>query len=232
VPVAPLAPSAPTAPAGSTETAPPTAGFADLLASQASAATGGSIADLPTVTLAQMISARTAPPQVPGVPQGGLGDLDAPNRVQATSAPASPSATAAPSDAWGAAGDRPASASDGPGARVIAAGERYLGVPYKWGGTSASTGFDCSGFVQQVYADLGISLPRVSVDQSRAGSPVASLSEARPGDLVFWRGGGGRPNHIGIYAGDGKMLVAPRTGDVVRYQDITRTPDGIRRIIT
>lgn len=119
----------------------------------------------------------------------------------------------------------------GPGRAILQAGERYLGVPYLWGGTDAATGFDCSGFVQQVFADLGVRLPRVSVDQARTGAPVSSLDEARPGDLVFWHATGGRPNHIGIYAGDGQMLVAPRTGDVVRYQEITRTPDAIRRVI-
>ncbi len=110
---------------------------------------------------------------------------------------------------------------------VIAAAEKYLGVPYKWGGTNPATGLDCSGFVQRVYADLGISLPRVSVDQARQGTKVPSMDEAQPGDLVFWRGS---PNHIGIYAGDGQMIVAPRTGDVVKYQKITRTPHEIRRI--
>ncbi|MFA9446402.1 C40 family peptidase [Egicoccus sp. AB-alg6-2] len=123
------------------------------------------------------------------------------------------------------------SAGDGSmGQRILAAGERYLGVPYKWGGTNPAVGLDCSGFVQQTFGDLGIRLPRVSVDQARAGRPVASLAEARPGDLVFWRAEGKRPNHIGIYAGDNKMLVAPRTGDVVRYQEMNRTPHAIRRI--
>lgn len=117
------------------------------------------------------------------------------------------------------------------GAAILGAGERYLGVPYVWGGTSAETGFDCSGFVQQVFADLGVALPRVSIDQSRSGTGVANLDAARPGDLVFWYGDGSRPNHIGIYAGNDTMLVAPRTGDVVRYQRLTRTPDEIRRIL-
>jgi peptidoglycan DL-endopeptidase CwlO len=120
------------------------------------------------------------------------------------------------------------SAEGGPGAAVLEAATRYLGVPYRWGGTDPSVGLDCSGFVQRVYADLGISLPRVSVDQARQGVGVASLAEARPGDLVFWQGS---PNHIGIYAGDGEMIVAPRTGDVVRFQRITRTPHAIRRIV-
>ena len=178
--------------------------------------------DLPTVTLGQMVEyaasgkLRGAPPQ---------GAVDSRGAVGAAGA-----ATAA-SDAWGRSADRPASAASGAGTQVLTAGERYLGVPYKWGGTSASTGFDCSGFVQKVYADLGIRLPRVSIDQSKQGTPVANMTQARPGDLVFWNGTGSRPNHIGIYAGEGRMLVAPSTGDVVRYQEITRTPHAIRRII-
>lgn len=124
-----------------------------------------------------------------------------------------------------------AAAATGRGAAAVKAGERYLGVPYLWGGTDPAKGLDCSGFVQRAFADIGVKLPRVSVDQGRQGEPVASLADARPGDLVFWRGDGKRPNHIGIYAGDGRMLVAPRTGDVVKYQKITRTPDSIRRIV-
>lgn len=174
---------------------------------------------LPTVTLAQMVSARSAGPIALEPPPGALGDLDAPMQVRAST----PVGDAAPGPL--------VASGDGPGAAVLEAGERYLGVPYKWGGTTPS-GFDCSGFVQRVFSDLGVSLPRVSVDQSRAGVEVGSLAEAQPGDLVFWHGNAGRPNHIGIYAGDGKMLVAPRTGDVVRYQEITRTPDRIRRVIS
>lgn len=139
---------------------------------------------------------------------------------------ASPLGGASPLAAPGA-----SAAGAGRGAAAIAAGERYLGVPYRWGGTDPARGFDCSGFVQRAFADIGVSLPRVSVDQARQGQAVGSLAEARPGDLVFWRGNGSRPNHIGIYAGDGRMLVAPRTGDVVKYQAITRPPDGIRRVV-
>lgn len=114
------------------------------------------------------------------------------------------------------------------GGDVVAAARRYLGVPYRWGGTDPRTGLDCSGFVQRVYRDLGIDLPRVSRDQARAGRPVASLAEARPGDLVAF---GSPVDHIGIYVGDGKMIVAPRSGEVVRVQEVYRTPTAIRRII-
>jgi cell wall-associated NlpC family hydrolase len=61
---------------------------------------------------------------------------------------------------------------------------------------------------------------------------VAALAEARPGDLVYWNGKGGRPNHIRIYVGDGKMMHAPRSGDVVKYDSVrSAPPDAIRRVI-
>lgn len=114
------------------------------------------------------------------------------------------------------------------GDEVVAAATKYLGVPYRWGGTDPATGLDCSGFVQQVYEDLGVSLPRVSRDQARAGVPVADLSLAQPGDLIAY----GEPvDHIGIYAGNGRMIVAPRTGDVVKFQDVRSDWTAIRRVL-
>lgn len=122
--------------------------------------------------------------------------------------------------------------TDPSGSAVVDAASAYLGVPYRWGGTDPATGLDCSGLVQKVFADLGVSLPRVSADQARSGVAVPSLTEARPGDLVYWAGRDGRPNHIGIYTGNGQMLHAPRTGDVVRVGSVrTAAPDAIRRIV-
>jgi cell wall-associated NlpC family hydrolase len=114
------------------------------------------------------------------------------------------------------------------GERILEAARRYLGVPYRWGGTDPATGLDCSGFVQQVFEDLGIELPRVSRDQARVGTPVASLADARPGDLIAF----GEPvDHIAIYAGNGQIIHAPRTGDVVKIAPIHRTPTAIRRVV-
>lgn len=90
---------------------------------------------------------------------------------------------------------------------IVETAMQYVGYPYVWGGTSPS-GFDCSGFVQYVYAQHGISLPRVSGAQGASGT-VVSASEAVPGDLVVW---GSR--HIAIYIGDGMIVHAstPSTG--------------------
>jgi peptidoglycan DL-endopeptidase CwlO len=114
------------------------------------------------------------------------------------------------------------------GADVVAAAKAQLGVPYVWGGADPKTGFDCSGLVQYAYGQLGIDVPRNTVDQAQAGAAVASLADAKPGDLVAF---GTPPDHIGIYAGDNTMIVAPHRGDVVRTQTITETPTAIRRIL-
>lgn len=114
------------------------------------------------------------------------------------------------------------------GGDVITAAERYLGVPYKWGGTDPGSGLDCSGFVQRVFGDVGIQLPRVAADQATVGTPVAGLGVARPGDLVAF---GSPVDHIGIYVGNGQMIVAPKTGDVVKIETITKTPTAIRRVL-
>ncbi len=90
---------------------------------------------------------------------------------------------------------------------VVETALQYVGYPYVYGGTSPS-GFDCSGFVQYVFAQHGISLPRISGDQGRAGTPIPA-SEAQPGDLVVWG-----ESHIAIYIGDGMIVHAstPATG--------------------
>jgi cell wall-associated NlpC family hydrolase len=119
------------------------------------------------------------------------------------------------------------------GSQVVAEAERFLGVPYRWGGTSPQTGFDCSGFVQYVYGQLGISLPRTSEEQAHVGTPVPSLAEAEPGDLVFFPGSDGTasaPGHVGIYLGNGLMIDAPQTGQTVSIQPVGN-PVAIRRVL-
>jgi hypothetical protein len=85
---------------------------------------------------------------------------------------------------------------------------------------------DCSGLVQRVFKDLGVDLPRTVAQQKDAGQAVPSMDAARPGDLLVFGN-----HHIGIYVGDGKMLAAPKTGDVVKIQSVYDTPTRIRRVL-
>jgi cell wall-associated NlpC family hydrolase len=103
----------------------------------------------------------------------------------------------------------------------------YVGAPYVWGGNDPATGLDCSGFTKLVFGSLGVSLPRVSTDQATAGAPVASMADARPGDLLAF---GSPVDHVAIYMGDGRMVHAAGTGKGVRIDDVYRTPTAIRRL--
>ena len=114
------------------------------------------------------------------------------------------------------------------GEAVVDAAKKYVGVPYVFGGTNPATGLDCSGLVQRAYKDLGIELPRIAADQARQGTPVASLAQAKPGDLLAFNN---PVDHIAIYAGNGKMIAAPQPGENVKIQDVYQTPSAIRRII-
>ncbi|MCW2704852.1 MAG: Lytic transglycosylase catalytic [Blastococcus sp.] len=115
---------------------------------------------------------------------------------------------------------------------VVAEAQKYIGVPYLWGGTDPSKGLDCSGFTQLVYGNLGVDLPRTSSQQATAGTPVASVADARPGDLVFFDYSSSRAgiDHVGIYVGNGKMIAAPQPGEAVNVQDVG-TPTVIRRVL-
>jgi cell wall-associated NlpC family hydrolase len=99
---------------------------------------------------------------------------------------------------------------------VVAIAMRYLGIPYKWGGASPSTGFDCSGFLMYVYAQVGVSLPHNAAAQYGYGTPV-DRSQLQPGDLVFFNGLG----HNGMYIGNNQMIHAPHSGDVVKISSLT-----------
>jgi cell wall-associated NlpC family hydrolase len=113
---------------------------------------------------------------------------------------------------------------------VVAVAQKYIGVPYVWGGTNPATGMDCSGFTQRVFKDLGVELPRVVSDQMRQGTPVASLAEAKPGDLLVSFGG----NHISIYLGNGKAIDAPVPGKTIQIRDAWEKQSNltsIRRIV-
>jgi cell wall-associated NlpC family hydrolase len=114
----------------------------------------------------------------------------------------------------------------GPGhPEVIAIAQRYLGVPYLYGGASPATGFDCSGLVMYCYAQIGIHLTHYSGAQQHEGVPV-SMNALMPGDLVFE----GYPvsYHVALYAGGGMVIEAPHTGAVVSYSSVSRFQYAVR----
>ena len=107
-----------------------------------------------------------------------------------------------------------------------------LGTPYVWGGTTMSTpntadgGLDCSGLTQGVYAQAGVSIPRVTYSQVSTGTAVP-MAQIQPGDLVFYNGTG----HVAIYVGDGNVIHAPQTGEVVKVSPMNMMPvEAIRRV--
>lgn len=98
----------------------------------------------------------------------------------------------------------------------------FLGVPYKRGGTSEDTGFDCSGFTRHIFEmSVGLILPRRADEQAKAASLVSiRREELRPGDLVFFNTLRRTFSHVGIYVGEGKFIHAPRSGAEVRVEDM------------
>jgi cell wall-associated NlpC family hydrolase len=114
----------------------------------------------------------------------------------------------------------------GAGVRALRAAAGQLGKAYRWG-AEGPRNFDCSGLTSFSFRQVGITLPRSSSQQARVGRPV-SFADLQPGDLVFFHN---PVSHVGIYAGGGKMLHAPQTGDVVRYGPVNRrTFSGARRL--
>ena len=104
--------------------------------------------------------------------------------------------------------------------RVISTAENYVGVPYRRGGTSPSSGFDASGFVRFVFSMLGVNLPRLSRDQARVGERVQpDLNALSPGDLVMFQDEGGI-NHVAIYVGRARIIHSSETGGGVRMDDL------------
>lgn len=118
------------------------------------------------------------------------------------------------------------SSSGGSGSSVVDYATQFVGNPYVWGGTSLTNGADCSGFVQSVYNNFGVSLPRTSYEQQNAGREV-SYSEAQPGDLICYGG------HVAIYMGNGKIVHASNSRDGIKVSDNAayRTILSVRRLV-
>ena len=118
--------------------------------------------------------------------------------------------------------------------RVVANAHGFMGVAYRPGGARPD-GFDCSGFVQYLYRQQGISLPRTTQAQFKAGTGVSSR-RLLPGDLVFFRISGRRVSHVGLSLGDGRFVHAPNVGSHVRIDRLdapywARRFAGVRRVI-
>ena len=106
-------------------------------------------------------------------------------------------------------------------ARVVPTAERYLGTPYRYGGTSPVTGFDCSGFVQYVFARNRVKLPRTSRQQAKTGKAMPRrFASLAPGDLVMFAERGEPISHVAIYAGHNRIIHASSSGGAVRYDDL------------
>jgi hypothetical protein len=107
---------------------------------------------------------------------------------------------------------------------VVSVAMQYIGVPYKWGGATPKSGFDCSGLVTYVFAQLGVSLPHYAAAQYYSpGAVWVPPERLQPGDLVFFTGSDGTreaPGHVGIYVGDGYLIDAPHTGSFVRIDNL------------
>ena len=122
-----------------------------------------------------------------------------------------PSASAAPVRA-----SRSSDSAD----ELIGSAMGLLGVAYRYGGTSASTGFDCSGFMQHIFRKtMQINLPRTSAEQAKMGVAV-SRSELQPGDMVFFSTSRGRISHVGLYIGNNRFIHAPRTGKSIEITSL------------
>lgn len=108
----------------------------------------------------------------------------------------------------------------------------FVGNPYVYGGTSLTSGADCSGFVQSIYAHFGYSIPRTSSSQSQSAGREVSLNSLQPGDLIFYCNSSGNVSHVALYIGGGKVVHASNRRDGIKVSNIDyRTPYKARRIV-
>ena len=196
-----------------------------MFGAPAGAATGGTAGSLPSVDTASLTaSARAALATAPVVtsPEGAEWSSDAPavtavapapvvTRAAAAKAARSAARAATPTVVRAAVANNPAPQSVA-GNAVLEIAARYVGTPYLSGG-STPAGFDCSGFVQYVYAQLGISLPRTTYAYRGVGT-VVSAADALPGDIIYTSG------HVAIYAGGGMEIDSPRPGKTIQFRAV------------
>ena len=108
-------------------------------------------------------------------------------------------------------------------ANVVDRAHALLGTPYKWGGTSAEQGFDCSSFLVYLFkTEANIHIPRTTAAMHRSTAATVKRNELKPGDAVFFKGNGrGQVSHVGLYIGEGKFIHSPRTGKNVRIDSLS-----------
>lgn len=137
-----------------------------------------------------------------------------------------PSEYQSSSESSSSSGSSSSSSGSGSGSSVVDYATQFVGNPYVWGGTSLTGGADCSGFVQSVYANFGVSLPRTSYEQQNAGTEV-SYADAQPGDLICYGG------HVAIYMGNGQIVHASNAKDGIKISNNAayRTITSVRRLV-
>ena len=137
-----------------------------------------------------------------------------------------PSEYQSSSESSSSSGSSSSSSGSGSGSSVVDYATQFVGNPYVWGGTSLTGGADCSGFVQSVYANFGVSLPRTSYEQQNAGTEV-SYADAQPGDLICYGG------HVAIYMGNGQIVHASNAEDGIKISNNAayRTITSVRRLV-
>jgi cell wall-associated NlpC family hydrolase len=175
------------------------------------------LAGIPSVLSAQVNLSFQRP-----VVRAALGPLS----VVATLDPRGVRVHAAPKTVRTTTRSRKSSTASASAASILATAKRYVGTHYRYGGESPATGFDCSGFVQYVFAKHGVELPRTSRLQAQAGAAVPLAVEAlQAGDLLLFASSGMRVNHVAIYIGNNRILHSSAGAGGVVYDDLS-TPRG------